>query len=98
MGLTACGDDGDDAAQTTTTVDQAAERRRMYCDTSLKLETVPAPQLDFEALSPDQQKAEAKKFVGEKILPLINEIEALVPQEIGTDATSSSPRPVRSEQ
>ncbi|MDQ3570866.1 MAG: hypothetical protein M3396_09670, partial [Actinomycetota bacterium] len=88
MGLTACRDEGGegDGAQTKTTVDQAAERRRTYCDTSLKLETVPPPVLDVAALSPAQQRAEVQKFIGEKVLPLMNQIEPLVPQEIKTEA------------
>lgn len=94
MGLTACGDDDDQAAQTTTTQaeqttttgDQAAQRKQTYCEKSLALETLSEPQIDFESLTPAQQRDEAKKFASEKILPLANEIEPLVPAEVKRDA------------
>ncbi len=92
LGLTACGDD-DEAAQTTTTreqttttADQAGQQKQQYCEKSLALETLSEPQIDFESLSPAQQRDEAKKFASQKILPLVNEIEPLVPPEIKRDA------------
>ena len=55
-----------------------------YCQKSLEIETFPEPEIDFEALSPRQQRQEAKKFA-RRLLPLGEETVAAAPQEIKSD-------------
>jgi hypothetical protein len=57
-----------------------------YCETVLKIETVGEPDIDFEAMSPEEQAAAAKEFANEELVPLTEEIEPLVPEEIREDA------------
>lgn len=86
----ACGDDddpvttGEDATTTTAGGGQTAGDVKKYCDTILKIETFPEPEIDFESLSQAQQAEEAKKF-SKQLLPLAEEARAAAPAEVKTD-------------
>ena len=85
--LVACGNDDDDdtkAAAPTTAKSSTAE----YCAVALDLDTAPGPEIDFEKLTPEQQKTETKKYVNETIAPKVDRIEKLVPAEIKAEATT----------
>jgi hypothetical protein len=88
IALVACGDDDDDAAESgaTTTAAGAKGDLSAYCATSLALETIPEPDIDFESLSPEQLKEETRKFTEANVVPLVRQIEPLIPDEIKADA------------
>jgi hypothetical protein len=89
MALVACGDDDDDEAETgaaTTAAEEGGGDVEAYCDKVFELETFPEPEIDFESLTPEQQKEEVKKFVTEDFGPAVEEIEPLIPEEIKADA------------
>ena len=90
-GLAACGDDDDDettaSGSGSETEEAAGGDVEKYCDAVTRIETVPEPDIDFEALSPEQQAAEAKKFTRETIRPIVDEIVAVAPEEIAADIT-----------
>lgn len=86
LGFTACGDDDDEAATDTTTTTAAGSDTKEYCEKALALETTAPPDIDFEALSPEQQKEAVKTFVREDISPLVDEIEKVIPEPIEAEA------------
>ena len=82
MVLGACG--GDDSGGTEDEgEDQAATEE--YCANSLALETVDEPDIDFDALTPEQQTEEAKKFATDTIRPLADRLIASAPEELEDD-------------
>ncbi|MGH9156458.1 MAG: hypothetical protein ACRD1K_11635 [Acidimicrobiales bacterium] len=86
LGLAGCGG-GDDVATeptddtgTATTVATVA-----YCEKILAVETAPEPDIDFEALSPEQQKEAAKKYAGDVYVPLALEVQKVAPAAVKAD-------------
>ena len=84
--LAACGDDGDEedaggggAAQTTVA---GGDDVAAYCEDSLAIETVPEPDIDFESLSQDQQKAAVKEFFATDLAPILARLKESVPTAI----------------
>lgn len=75
---TTTGTTGTTATSATTASDGAAK----FCTAVTKIETVGEPNIDFQSLSPDQQKAEAKKFAAETLKPLTPDVVATAPAEI----------------
>ena len=71
-GLTACGDDDDEATAT-------------YCEKTAAIETIGEPDIDFENASEEEITAAAKVFANEKLKPLADEIVANAPDEISDD-------------
>lgn len=69
------------SASATTPPAKPAAESGPYCTKTLAIETVPEPDIDFEALTPDQQRTEVKKFVTEKVVPLADDIGKVTPQE-----------------
>ena len=89
MGLAACGDDDDEdttaSGSGSETEEAAGGDVEKYCDATVRIETVPEPDIDFESLTPEQQAAEAKKFAKEDLRPIADEIVAATPEEIKAD-------------
>jgi hypothetical protein len=82
VGLTACGGgDGGDEGKASPTAAAASEVQE-YCTAVLAVETISEPDIDFDAMTPEQQQAEAKKFATQSIRPLADEIVANAPDEI----------------
>lgn len=94
---TGCGDDADtgsDAAAPSDTAPGAGSEPGAgagsgdldaYCEATLAIETVEEPDIDFEALSPEEQAEEAKAFASETLLPLADDIVAAAPPEVEAD-------------
>ena len=83
-----CGDDDEEAATTTTGGGQAAGGNlREYCEAALAIETAPEPDIDFEALSPQQQAEASQDYAREKIRPLADRVVAVAPEAIRGDIT-----------
>lgn len=82
-----CGDDDEEPAATTTTAGgQAASGNvREYCEATLAIETAPEPDIDFEALSPEQQSEAARDYARETIRPLADRVVAVAPAQITDD-------------
>jgi hypothetical protein len=86
-GLAACGDD-DDATDTgagTEAEGDAAGDVDTYCEKTVEIETLPEPDIDFEALSEEELAAEVKAFATTELVPLAAEIEAAAPAEVEAD-------------
>ena len=86
LSLAACGDDDNNATATTpspTTTEGAAEFEE-YCEASLAIETAPEPDIDFDALTPEQAAEAAKKFAAD-LKPLDDAVEAAAPADIEAD-------------
>jgi len=87
LALAACGDDkkttetGSGAATTTT----ASASTAKYCKLALELDTDQGPDIDFQSLSPEQRKDEAKKYASSFFKPKAHEIQPLAPPEIKSD-------------
>ena len=86
MGMVACADQpAQEGARDT--ADQAAQPKqanaefRQYCEKILAIETFPEPEIDFEALNPEQQREESKRFAAQ-LAPLAEEARAAAPEEI----------------
>jgi hypothetical protein len=79
LGLTACGG-GEEGKRSPPPA--AAGEVRQYCTSVLAVETIPEPAIDFDALTPEQQAEEAKKFARESIRPLADDIVANAPEEV----------------
>jgi uncharacterized cupredoxin-like copper-binding protein len=77
MGLVSCREGREKGRQT-----PSAAQVRQYCTSALAIETIPEPAIDFDALSPEQQAEEAKKFARESIRPLANNIVANAPEQV----------------
>lgn len=75
--LAGCGDD-------TVTAGQPNAEVRDYCAKSLAIDTYPDPDIDFEALTPDQLVDEVRKYAAQ-IVPLAQQAQAAAPTEIRTD-------------
>jgi hypothetical protein len=60
---------------------------RQYCNSVLAIETIPEPAIDFDALTPEQQVEEVKKFARESIRPLANDIVANAPEQVKDEAS-----------
>ncbi|MGH9157835.1 MAG: hypothetical protein ACRD1K_18815 [Acidimicrobiales bacterium] len=91
--LAACGDSDDDetaapADQTSSTATGGDEEYAVYCAAILAIETLPGPDIDFEALSPEQQKAAVATFFKDTIKPLASEVQAVTPDEIRADVAT----------
>ncbi|HUR18524.1 MAG TPA: hypothetical protein VMZ51_06255 [Acidimicrobiales bacterium] len=88
VALGGCG--GDDAPatkaadDTTSTSGGGAAALKAYCATIVALETTPEPDIDFDAMSPEQQTEEARKFAGQ-LVPLVEQARATVPAAITAD-------------
>ena len=87
----ACGDDGDDAASATTASTAATGTSagggadlHEYCDASLTA-AVLQPEIDFEALTPEQQGEAAKTFATEELRPVADQILANAPEELADE-------------
>jgi uncharacterized cupredoxin-like copper-binding protein len=88
--LAACGDDDEtsDSASgdtsTTTVADDGAAGSdvQTYCDAELALETVGEPDIDFEAMTPEEQADAAKSFASETLRPVADEVLAAAPDEL----------------
>lgn len=90
----ACGDDdsGDDTASgatstteaddTSTTTEGEGGETGAYCDAELALETLGEPDIDFEAMSPEEQAEAAKQYAAESLRPAADEVLALAPSEL----------------
>lgn len=80
--LAACGDDDD-------TTGVAAEEEdgelAAYCDAAFALETVAEPEIDFDAMSPEEQAEAAKEFATETLRPAADELIANAPEELAED-------------
>lgn len=92
LGLGACGGDDDDttASGSASEAEAGGEEGEggdvdAYCEDTLAIETIPEPDIDFESLSEDEQKEEAKKFAGGELLDLAKKIEGEAPAEIEAD-------------
>ncbi|MEX2553631.1 MAG: hypothetical protein WD627_11605 [Actinomycetota bacterium] len=82
--LGACG--GDDPGGTEDEGEDQAASTEEYCANSLAIETVADPDIDFDALSPEQQAEEAKKFATGTLRPLADRLIASAPEELEDDA------------
>lgn len=82
--LGACG--GDDSGGTEDEGEDQAASTEEYCANSLAIETVAEPDIDFDALSPEQQAEEAKKFATGTLRPLADKLIASAPEELEDDA------------
>jgi hypothetical protein len=88
LGLGACGGGTTgapkSAAAKTAATPSASEAATVgeYCASSLALETAPDPNVDFQSLPPDQQKAEAQLYAKQTIRPLADKVVATAPDEI----------------
>jgi hypothetical protein len=85
MALGACGEDDSGGAEEEGKDDQAAASTEEYCANSLAIETVAEPGIDFDALTPEQQAEEAKKFATNTIRPLADKLIASAPEETKDD-------------
>jgi hypothetical protein len=79
LGLSACGG-GEEGKRSPSPA--AAGEVRQYCTSVLAVETIPEPAIDLDALPPDQQVEEAKKFARESIRPLADDIVANAPEQV----------------
>lgn len=86
MSLGACGGDDSGGNEDEGQDDKAAASTEQYCANSLAIETAPEPDIDFDALSPEQQAEEAKKYATSTIRPLADKVIASAPDEIKDDA------------
>ena len=88
--LAACGDDGDNGEGVAKGKggEEAGTGQavRDYCEKSLRVETYPEPEIDFESLTAEQQVEEAKKFA-KQIQPLAEEVRAAAPADVKGDIT-----------
>lgn len=89
-----CGDDDDSTATdsdagtgSATTPDDGPVDGELtaYCDAVLALETAPEPEIDFEAMSPEEQAAVVRDYASETMTPLVEDITAAAPAEIESD-------------
>lgn len=93
--LAACGDDDDNeeasGGTTTTEADDTSSTTEAegdggdveaYCDAELTLETTPEPDIDFEALSPEEQAEAAKQFASENMRPAADAVLEVAPPEL----------------
>jgi hypothetical protein len=84
MTLSACGQDagggGEEEAKGTPKAESAAAIQE-YCSNVVALETVPEPDIDFDA-PPEQQAEETKKFARGTIRPLADEVVQTAPDAI----------------
>jgi hypothetical protein len=83
--LTTCGQGGEDKGRQSPTAEAAATVEE-YCTNVVALETVPEPDIDFEA-PPDQQAEETKKFAIGTIRPLANEVARTAPTAIKSETS-----------
>jgi hypothetical protein len=87
LSVAACGDDDNSATATSaspTTTEGAASEFKEYCEASLAIETAPEPDIDFDALTPEQAAEAAKKFATD-LKPLADRVEAAAPADIEAD-------------
>lgn len=77
--LGACGDsdDGNEEA--------AGSDVEAYCDAALDIETIGEPDIDFENASEEEQKAAAKEFASEQLLPKAKVVQEEAPEEVKAD-------------
>lgn len=87
LGLAACSDDKKAATGTTASSASSAGGGdvKEYCDATLAIETVPEPDIDFESLSPEQQKEAAKKFAADELVDRANAVTKAAPAELAAD-------------
>jgi uncharacterized cupredoxin-like copper-binding protein len=96
IAASACG--GDDSAETATDVgsgtrtsttdtgDAAAGADvETYCAETLEIETLPAPEVDFESMSEEELAAFAKQFARDELQPRAAAVRAATPPEIEED-------------
>jgi uncharacterized cupredoxin-like copper-binding protein len=83
VSMAACGDDDTTTTASPTTTSASSEFTE-YCEASLAIETAPEPDIDFDALTPEQAADAAKKFAAD-LKPLADRVEATAPAEIEAD-------------
>ena len=93
VALAACGDDDDDTTEGGTgtgtgTEEQASGDLETYCEATVRIETAPEPDIDFEALSPEELATEVKKYATASLRPIVNEIVEAAPEELNEDITT----------
>lgn len=86
LGLISCGGGRDKDKETPS----ASGEVRQYCNSVLAMETIPQPNIDFDALTPEQQVEEARKFARESIRPLADAIVANAPEQVKDEAAVRS--------
>jgi hypothetical protein len=87
LSLSACGDGDDNATATTpspTTTEGASVEVKEYCEAVLAIETAPEPDVDFEALPPEQATEASKKFASD-LKPLADRLRAAAPPDVEAD-------------
>lgn len=85
-----CGDDDDSAsgadnASASEAGTESGSDVAEYCDATLAIETVPEPEIDFEAMSPEEQAAVARDWASETLQPLAEDAAAVAPAELEDD-------------
>lgn len=93
----ACGDDDGDAEATARAPAAASASSgggggaagggdsAQYCATTLRLETAPEPEIDFETASPEEISAASKAYASDTLLPLAQELRALADPSVVAD-------------
>ncbi len=88
LGLAGACSDGDDVGRSGRGADRPAPADRgdvaAYCAKVFDFETFPEPRLDFEALTPEQQAEEVRRFA-RQVRPLTEEIKAVAPAGVRAD-------------
>jgi hypothetical protein len=84
LGLTACGG-GDGGGGGRASPSPAAARLEKYCASVLTIKSLTLPDIDFDALSPEQQAEEGKKFARESIRPIADDMVANAPREVSDE-------------
>jgi uncharacterized cupredoxin-like copper-binding protein len=95
LAAAACGGDDDDdtaadgATDTTeAAADAAAAGTDAYCAASLAIEVAPGPEIDFASASEEEIGTAMQAWMNDTMLPLVDDIEAVVPAEIEEDGNT----------
>lgn len=79
----ACGDDEDAAdGRTGTSVAAADGDLATYCATTLEIETLQEPEIDFEAMSSDEAAQAAARYASDELVPRAEKARATAPAEV----------------
>ena len=63
----------------------AAGDAETYCDRTLDIQTPPEPDIDFDALTEEEQKEESRRFVADTLQPIAEDIVESAPDEVRDD-------------